>query len=82
MTPRAAMAGLEVLHAGTRCCTLLGLPVRHAREVIEFVLACQGADGGFSRAATAVPDLERTEHALQILAVTAPDLMHPAPARP
>lgn len=76
MAPRAAMASLEVLHAGTCCCTFLGLPIRHAREVIEFVLACQGADGGFALAPSSLPNLERTYHALQILAVLAPEAAH------
>lgn len=73
MTRRSSMPSLEVAYAGARCCDLLRLPVRHAREVIEFTLACQSADGGFAHAPTGLPNLELTCHALRLIALLAPE---------
>lgn len=67
----SAVGSLDVAYAGVRCCELLKLPVRHEREVIEFVLACQTADGGFAHAPQALPNLEFTYRGLQTLALLA-----------
>ncbi len=74
MTPHSTMPSLDVLYAGVQCCTFLELPIRLSREVIEFLLACQTADGGFSHAPRALPNLEFTYRALQTLATLAPEL--------
>ena len=70
LTRGSRMPSLEVVHAGVRCCALLGLPVRHRTDVLELVLACQTADGGFSRTPTALPDIDLTYKALQVIALT------------
>jgi prenyltransferase beta subunit len=64
----APMPTLEVLHAGVTCCALLGLHVRYPEPVLRFALACQAADGAFARAPGALPDIEMTHLALEILA--------------
>jgi len=74
MTPRSVMPSLDVVYAGVRCCELLRLPVRYAREAIGFILSCQTSDGGFSHAPSALPNLEFTYRALQTLALLAPSL--------
>jgi len=38
--------------------------------VLELVLACQTADGGFSRTPNALPDIDLTHQALQVIALT------------
>lgn len=74
MTPSATVASLDVVFAGVRCCGLLQLPVRRELEVIDFLLGCQTADGGFAHAPGALPNLEFTYRALQIIAALAPKL--------
>jgi len=69
-------ANLDVLHAGVRCCALLGLPVRYREDALGFVLCCQTPGGGFSRAPVALPDVELTHRALKIIACLAPELMN------
>jgi len=76
MTAHSTMPNLDVVYAGVRCCRLLNLPIRHEREVSEFLLACQTTDGGFSHAPAALPNLEFTYRALQTLALLAPELTH------
>jgi ribonuclease BN (tRNA processing enzyme) len=60
----------------------LHVPVRHRADVLEFVLACQCNNGGFSRAPVALPDLELTHGALQIIALLAPEPHAPAAFNP
>ena len=70
LTRGSRMPNLEVVHAGVQCCTLLGLPIKYRTDVLELVLACQTADGGFSRTPTALPDIDLTHQALQVIALT------------
>ncbi len=58
---------LDVIHAGVTCCSLLNLPVRLASDVLQFVLSCQSAHGGFARAPDALPDLAHTHRALAVI---------------
>lgn len=73
MTPHSAMSSLDVAYAGVRCCEILGIPVRHKQEVIDFTLGCQTANGGFAHAPMALPNLEFTYRALKILANLVPE---------
>jgi hypothetical protein len=66
---------LPIIAAGMRCCTLLGLPVRHRADILTFVLACQSADGSFSRAPVALPNIELTHQALTIIDALDPGLL-------
>lgn len=70
LTRDSIMPSLEVVHAGVQCCALLGLPIRYRTDVLELVLACQTADGGFSRRPAALPDIDLTYRALQVIALT------------
>jgi hypothetical protein len=72
-TRESSAANLEVLEAGVKCCSLLHVPVRHRVAVLEFALACQCNNGGFSRVPVALPDLEQTHRALQTIVLLAPD---------
>lgn len=74
MTPHSAMSSLDVAYAGVRCCEILGLPVRHREEVIDFTLACQATNGGFAHAPMALPNIEFTYLALKIVAILLPEL--------
>lgn len=58
---------LGVVHAGVRSCRLLGLRIRHPAHVRDFVLACQTAHGGFAGAPDALPDIELTHAAVDVL---------------
>jgi hypothetical protein len=79
MTPHSVMSSLDVAYAGVRCCEILGLPVRHRQEVIDFMLSCQTSNGGFAHAPMALPNLEFTYRALKTLAMLMPELtLHPA----
>jgi hypothetical protein len=73
MTPHSGMSSLDVAFAGVRCCEILGIPVRHKREVIDLTLGCQTANGGFAHAPMALPNLEFTYRALKILAILVPE---------
>lgn len=65
-------ANLEILVAGIECCTLLDLPLRYPKEALGFVLACQTADGSFSRVPVALPDIAYTHQALYAIAALTP----------
>jgi hypothetical protein len=69
------MANLEVLHAGVKCCALLGVPVKYGADVLAAVMCCQASDGGFARAPTALPDLKLTYRGLKVIALVAPELL-------
>lgn len=69
LPPESRRGNLDVIYAGVMCCTMLGLPLRYPADMLAFVLACQAAHGGFSRAPTALPDIARTRRALQMLEV-------------
>ena len=60
-------ATLAVIHAGLECCALLGLRLRFRADILAFVLGCQAADGGFAPVPGALPDIEMSRRALQIL---------------
>lgn len=59
---------LETICAGIRSCRRLGLPILHAQDAAAFVLSCQTGNGGFARAAGALPDITLTHLALAALA--------------
>jgi hypothetical protein len=65
---------LPIIAAGLRCCELIGLPVRHPEDILAFALACQSADGSFSRVPVALPNIELTHQAVTIIATLYPDL--------
>ena len=67
LTLDSRVANLEVLYAGTLCCGMLGLPLRHRADALRFVAACQTARGGFARAPGALADIEMTHRALQVM---------------
>jgi hypothetical protein len=74
MTPQSAVSSLDVAYAGSRCCEILALAVRHRQELIEFTLSCQSPNGGFAHAPMALPNLEFTYRGLQTLAMLVPEL--------
>lgn len=67
LTADSTASSLEVIRLGSRCCRLIGLPVRFQPDIERFVLACQNADGGFGRVPGALPEIESTHHAIAIL---------------
>jgi hypothetical protein len=64
---------LELVWAGVNCCRTLERPVRYARDAVAFVLACQVRSGGFASAPDALPDIQNTHRALDVLAALAAD---------
>lgn len=67
ITRDSLSSSLETIRAGIQCCRLLGLRVRHPRELRAFVLACQTAEGGLSRVPGALPEIESTHYGVAIL---------------
>lgn len=63
---------LDVVFAGVECCRMLGMPVKHSREALEFALSCQMAGGGFANAPVALPNLETTHQGLAVLSALSP----------
>lgn len=76
LTADSGVASLDVIQAGLKCCAMLSVPVRYAADIVGFTLACQTSSGGFSRSPGALPDIEQTHRALQIIAM----LVAPPPA--
>jgi hypothetical protein len=72
LTCDSLIGNLDIIYAGLQCCRLLGASVSYPRDTLAFVLACQTAKGGFSRAPNALPDVELTHRALQIMAMLEP----------
>ena len=68
LTANSLSPNLETTCAGMLSCCRLGLPIPHARDAIAFVLSCQTGNGGFARAADALPDITLTHLALAALA--------------
>lgn len=68
LTAGSLSPNLETACAGMRSCCRLGLPVPHAQDAVAFVLSCQTGNGGFARAAGALPDITLTHLALTTLA--------------
>ena len=75
LTGDSLVTNLDVLHAGVKCCSMLGLPLKYPADALAFALACQTSNGGFSRVPDALPDIEMTRRALQIVASIAPDAL-------
>jgi hypothetical protein len=67
LTASSRATSLETIHAGVKCCRMLGIDIRHPVDVLEFVLSCQKPDGSFSRAPVALPDIELTHQALEVI---------------
>jgi len=68
LTAGSLSPNLETVCAGVRSCCRLGMPIPHARDATAFVLSCQTGNGGFARAAGALPDITLTHLALTSLA--------------
>lgn len=68
LTGDSTLADLDTLRAGLGCCEMLDLPVQHASDILAFTLRCQGGNAGFSRVPGALPDVEQTHRALQVIA--------------
>jgi len=68
LTAGSLSPNLETVSAGIRSCCRLGLPVPDAEDAVAFVLSCQTGNGGFARAAGALPDITLTHLALSTLA--------------
>ncbi len=49
---------------------------------VAFVLGCQSRDGAFARASVALPDIELTHQALEIIAVLAPVALRAGRSQP
>ena len=71
MSEDSSMASLELVEAGVKCCAMLGVPVRYPADALAFALACQTGNGGFSRTPGALPGIEQTRRALQVIALLA-----------
>lgn len=69
------MYDLDVMYAGVKCCEILGSQISFSTDILHRVMSCQAADGGFSRSPVALPDLELTHKALQIIAIIAPETL-------
>ncbi|KZC22681.1 MULTISPECIES: prenyltransferase/squalene oxidase repeat-containing protein [Rhodanobacter] len=68
LTAGSLSPNLETVCAGMRSCCRLGLSVPHAQDAVAFMLSCQTGNGGFARAAGALPDITLTYLALTTLA--------------
>ncbi len=72
LTDDSRLCNVDVLYGGLQCCAMLSLPVKHAADLLRFVLGCQAASGGFAAAPGAAPNIALTHRALQILDTLAP----------
>lgn len=68
LTAGSLSPNLETVCAGIRSCCRLGIPIPHALDAMAYVLSCQTGNGGFARAAGALPDITLTHLALTTLA--------------
>jgi hypothetical protein len=75
ITGDSLLANVDVIYAGTRCCAMLGIPIRYRADVLGFVLACQTPNGGFSRVPTALPGIGLTHRALEIMGLVERDVV-------
>lgn len=75
LTANSLSPTLETICAGIACCRRLNLTVTYAQDALHFILGCQGRNGGFARAAGALPDIGLTHFAIAGLAV----LVNPLP---
>lgn len=78
LTTASRTTSLAVIHAGVRCCRMLDIKIRHPADVLAFVLSCQTRDGGFSRAPVALPDIELSHQALQVVVAVLGERLFPA----
>jgi hypothetical protein len=78
LTNDSLAANLDVLYAGMKCCAMLGVSVRYRADASALVLACQTSNGGFARAPVALPDIELTRRALQIMGLIDQSLLSSA----
>lgn len=62
------LTNLESVRAGVSSCRLLGLVLRHPEAALRYVLACQCSGGGFARVPGALPGIESTCRAAEVLA--------------
>ena len=74
MTPCSSAAYPDTVYAGVMCCASLEVPIRYPGDIVEFTLSCQTAEGGFARASTGLPDIQRTYWAAEVLTRVAPTL--------
>lgn len=65
--------GQDLLADDVHRCAALGLDVRYPNEILRFVFGCQTGNGGFSRVPVALPNIELTHQALEILATIVPE---------
>lgn len=66
-TANSLNTNLDIIAAGMQCCALLKIPVRYGEDILSFVMACETADGSFSRVPVALPDIALTHQALRII---------------
>ncbi len=66
-TLTSRMGRLDLIASGVASCALLGLPLRHRGDALRFILDCQSDSGGFANAPGALPDIERTAAAIDIV---------------
>jgi hypothetical protein len=66
-TADSLSVNLDIVAAGIESCALLNLPVRHREDILEFVLACQAADGSFSPVPVALPNIALTHQAIKVI---------------
>lgn len=58
---------LDILLAGVRCCTRLGLPVKYSDIITSIAFGAQRRDGAFADVPGALPTLESHHAALELL---------------
>lgn len=67
VAPGGRATSLEAIHAGVGCCRVLNAAIEYPVDVLEFVLGCQSRDGAFARQPVALPDIELTHQALEVI---------------
>lgn len=72
LTVDSLSPNLETTCAGAITCGKLGLPVPRPDDAVSFILGCQAGNGGFARAADALPGIALTHLATVALAKCVP----------
>lgn len=67
LVPGSSASSLAVTHAGLRLCVRLDAALATAAAASRFALSCQASNGGFGRTTGAIPTLDDTRLALEIL---------------
>lgn len=67
LTADSLSPNLETVSAGVASCHCLGIEVPYADDTVSFILSCQTGNGGFARAADALPDFTLTHMAVVAL---------------